>query len=143
MDLTGVDPFFNLYGTLWPIRTFQRQSPPAKFVFNQPDLEEPRVGTAIDSVVSSGCIVSGATVRSSVLSYNVTVRSWAAVDESVIMDNVEIGRHCRIKKAIIDKHNVIPPHTQIGIDPQEDRKRFHVTPRGIVAVPKGYFRRNG
>jgi glucose-1-phosphate adenylyltransferase len=139
MDLTGIDPFFNLYGTMWPIRTFQRQYPPAKFVFNQPDPRQPRTGTAVDSVVSHGCIISGGTVRSSVLSYNVTVRSWAEVDESVIMDDVEVGRHCRIKKTIIDKNNIIPPGTQIGIDPQEDRKRFHVTPRGIVVVPKGYF----
>ncbi len=139
MDLTGIDPFFNLYGTMWPIRTFQRQYPPAKFVFNQPDPSQPRTGTAVDSVVSHGCIISGGTVRSSVLSYNVTVRSWAEVDESVIMDDVEVGRHCRIKKTIIDKNNIIPPGTQIGIDPQEDRKRFHVTPRGIVVVPKGYF----
>lgn len=139
MDLTGVDPFFNLYGSLWPIRTFQRQYPPAKFVFNQPEGKEPRVGTAVDSLVSPGCIVSGGIVRSSVLSYNVMVRSWAEVDESVIMDDVEVGRHCRIKKAIIDKHNVIPPYTEIGIDPAEDRKRFTVTPRGIVVVPKGHF----
>ncbi len=79
MDLTGIDPFFNLYGTMWPIRTFQRQYPPAKFVFNQPDPSQPRTGTAVDSVVSHGCIISGGTVRSSVLSYNVTVRSWAEV----------------------------------------------------------------
>ncbi|MFP5214118.1 MAG: glucose-1-phosphate adenylyltransferase [Acidobacteriota bacterium] len=141
MDLTGVDPFFNLYGSLWPIRTFQRQYPPAKFVLNYRDSNPPRVGTAVDSIVSPGCIVSGGTVRNSVLSYNVTVRSWAEVDESVIMDNVEIGRHCKIKKAIIDKHNVIPPNTQLGIDPVEDRKRFEVTERGIVVVPRGYFGR--
>lgn len=140
MDLTGVDPFFNLYGTLWPIRTFQRQYPPAKFVFNQRDTSTQRIGTAVDSMVSPGCIVSGATVRSSVLSYNVMVRSWAEVDESVVMDNVEIGRYSKIKKAIIDKHNVIPSYTQLGIDPSEDRKRFEVTPRGIVVVPKGYFK---
>lgn len=140
MDLTGVDPFFNLYGSLWPIRTFQRQYPPAKFVFNQRDSKPPRIGTAVDSIVSPGCIISGGIVRSSVLSYNVMVRSWAEVDESVIMDDVEVGRYCKIKKAIIDKHNVIPPYTQIGIDPQEDRKRFEVTPRGIVVVPKGYFK---
>lgn len=141
MDLTGIDPFFNLYGSLWPIRTFQRQYPPAKFVFNQPDSTPSRVGMAVDSLVSPGCIISGAIVRSSVLSYNVTVQSWASVDESVVMDNVEIGRNCRIKKAIIDKHNAIPPGTQLGIDPQEDRKTFHVTPRGIVVVPKGHFKR--
>jgi glucose-1-phosphate adenylyltransferase len=139
MDLTGIDPFFNLYGTLWPIRTRQRQYPPAKFVFNQPERSEPRIGTAVDSLVSHGCIISGATVRSSVLSCNVMVRSWAQVDESVIMDHVEVGRHCKIKKAIIDKHNIIPPHTEIGINPQADREKFPVTPRGIVVVPKGYF----
>lgn len=141
MDLTGIDPFFNLYGSLWPIRTRQSQYPPAKFVFNQPDdPAEPRVGSAVDSLVSNGCIISGGIVRSSVLSCNVLVRSWARVDEAVIMDNVEIGRHCKIKKAIIDKHNVIPPNTEIGINPMADREKFTVTPRGIVVVPKGYFR---
>ena len=69
------------------------------------------------------------------------VRSWAEVDESVIMDDVEVGRYCKIKKAIIDKHNVIPPDTEIGINPAADRERFTVTPRGIVVVPKGYFGR--
>ena len=141
MDLTGIDPFFNLYGSLWPIRTFQRQYPPAKFVHNQPDANPPRVGTAVDSLVAPGCVISGGIVRSSVLSYNVTVQSWSEVDESVIMDDVEVGRFSRIKKAIIDKHNAIPPYTQLGMDPQEDRKKFHVTPRGIVVVPKGYFKK--
>jgi glucose-1-phosphate adenylyltransferase len=141
MDLTGVDPFFNLYGRLWPIRTFQKQYPPAKFVYNEREGSgQPRIGTAVDSIVPHGCVIRGGIVRSSVLSYNVTVRSWAEVDESVIMDGVEIGRHCRIKKAIVDKDNVIPPHTEIGIRPQEDSKRFHVTPRGIVVVPRGYFK---
>ncbi|MGO8946020.1 MAG: glucose-1-phosphate adenylyltransferase [Syntrophobacteraceae bacterium] len=139
MDLTGVDPFFNLYGSLWPVRTRQRQYPPAKFVFNHPEHTDPRTGTAVDSLVSPGCIISGGTVRSSVLSWDVTVRSWAQVDESVIMDHVEVGRHCKIKKAIIDKENVIPSYTEIGINPQADRERFTVTPRGIVVVPKGYF----
>ncbi len=140
MDLTGIDPFFNLYGSLWPVRTYQRQYPPAKFIFNQPDSREPRTGTALDSLVSPGCIISGGIVRSSVLSWDVTIRSWAQVDESVIMGHVEVGRHCKIKKAIIDKHNVIPPYTEIGINPQADREKFTVTPRGIVVVPKGYFR---
>ena len=139
MDLTGVDPFFNLYGTLWPIRTYQHQVPPAKFLFNRREGDVPRIGQALDSIVAPGCIVSGGTVRNSVLSYNVIVRSWAEVDESVILDDVEVGRHCKIKKAIIDKHNVIPPHTEIGINPAADRERFHVTPRGIVVVPKGYY----
>ncbi|MGA3115286.1 MAG: glucose-1-phosphate adenylyltransferase [Syntrophobacteraceae bacterium] len=138
MDLTGIDPFFNLYGSLWPVRTRQRQYPPAKFVFNDPE----HTGTAVDSLVSPGCIISGGTVRSSVLSWDVTVRSWAQVDESVIMDRVEVGRHCKIKKAIIDKDNIIPPYTEIGINPQADRERFTVTPRGIVVVAKKHFRPN-
>jgi glucose-1-phosphate adenylyltransferase len=141
MDLTGVDPFFNLYGVEWPIRTFQKQYPPAKFLLNERESgKQPRVGSAVDSIVAHGCIIRGGVVRNSVLSYGVTVRSWAEVDESVIMESVEIGRHCRIKKAIIDKDNVIPPHTEIGVRPQEDRERFHVTPRGIVVVPRGYFK---
>ncbi len=139
MDLTGVDPFFNLYGSLWPVRTRLRQYPPAKFVFNDPGHMEPRTGTAVDSLVSPGCIISGGTVRSSVLAWDVTIRSWAQVDESVIMDRVEVGRHCKIKKAIIDKDNIIPPYTELGINPQADRERFTVTPRGIVVVPKRYF----
>lgn len=140
MDLTGVDPFFNLYGYLWPVRTRSRQYPPAKFLLNLPEHIEPRAGTAVDSLVSPGCIISGGVVRSSVLSCDVIVRSWAQVSESVIMDNVEVGRYCKIKKAIIDKNNIIPPHTEIGINPRADRKKFTVTPRGIVVVPKGYFK---
>jgi glucose-1-phosphate adenylyltransferase len=139
MDLTGVDPFFNLYGVLWPIRTHQRQYPPAKFLFNRREGEMMRVGQALDSIVGPGSIISGGTVRNSVLSCNVVVRSWAEVDESVILDDVEVGRGCRIKKAIIDKGNVIPPLTEIGINPAADRERFLVTPRGIVVVPKGYY----
>lgn len=113
-----------------------------KFVFKPARGKGAAGGTAVDSLVSPGCIVSGGIVRSSVLSYNVMVRSWAEVDESVIMDNVEVGRHCRIKKAIIDKHNVIPPYTEIGIDPAEDRKRFTVTPRESSSFPRAIFRRN-
>ena len=94
---------------------------------------------ALDSIVSHGTIISGGIVQNSVLSYNITIRSWAEVRESVIMSDVEIGRHCRIMKAIIDKGNIIPPDTEIGYDPEEDRKRFTVTPRGIVVVPKETF----
>jgi glucose-1-phosphate adenylyltransferase len=139
MDLTGVDPSFNLYGRKWPIHTYQAAVPPAKFVFATERPQGYRVGKALDSLVAPGCIISGV-VRNSVLAYNVIVRSWATVDESVIMDGVVIGRHCKIKKAIIDKENVIPPNTEIGYKPSEDRKNFTVTSRGIVAVPKGYFR---
>jgi glucose-1-phosphate adenylyltransferase len=139
MDLTGVDPFFNLYGKKWPIRTFQDQSPPAKTVYASELPHHYHVGKALDSLVSHGSIISGGIVRSSVLSRNVFVHSYSLVEESVIMDNVEIGRYSKIKKAIIDKHNNIPPGTMIGYDPVEDRKKFTVTPRGIVVVEKGYF----
>jgi glucose-1-phosphate adenylyltransferase len=139
MDLTGVDPYFNLYGTKWPIHTNQILAPPAKFIFSNERTDPHRVGKALDSLVSPGCIISGI-VRNSVLSCNVVVRSWATVDESVIADDVVVGRDCKIKKAIIDKHNNIPPSTEIGTNPTEDRKRFVVTPRGIVVVPKGYFK---
>jgi glucose-1-phosphate adenylyltransferase len=138
MDLTGVEPQFNLYGTKWPLRTFQAQYPPVKTVFNNRAAN--RIGMALDSIVSHGTIISGGVVKNSVLSYNVMVRSWSEVRESVIMSNVEIGRHCRIMKAIIDKNNVIPANTEIGYDPEADRKRFTVTPRGIVVVPKNTFR---
>jgi glucose-1-phosphate adenylyltransferase len=139
MDLTGVDPYFNLYGRNWPIHSYRVAVPPAKFIFANERSGDYRVGKALDSLVAAGSIISGI-VRNSVLSYNVVVRSWTEVDESVIMDGVVVGRHCKIKKAIIDKDNVIPARTQIGYDPKEDRKHFTVTPRGIVAVPKGYFR---
>jgi glucose-1-phosphate adenylyltransferase len=139
MDLTGVDPYYNLYGIKWPIYTYQVAAPPAKFIFSNERPEGFRVGKALDSLVAPGCIVSGI-VRSSVLSYNVIVRSWSSVEESVILDGVVVGRNSKLKKAIVDKNNVIPPFTEIGYNPNEDRKRFTVTPRGIVVVPKGFFR---
>jgi len=138
MDLTGLDPHFNLYGRKWPIHTNQIPAPPAKFVFANERQDGFRVGKALDSIVAPGCIISGI-VRDCVLAYHVVVRSWATVDESVILDNVVVGRHCKIKKAIIDKNNILPQGLEIGYHPEEDRKRFTVTPRGIVVVPKGYF----
>jgi glucose-1-phosphate adenylyltransferase len=137
MDLTGVEPAFNLYGVKWPLRTFQAPYPPIKTVFS--DREGGRMGICVDSIVSHGTIISGGMVKNSVLSYNVMVRSWADVRESVVMSDVEIGRHCKIMKAIIDKDNIIPAHTTIGYDRGEDEKRFTVTPRGIVVVPRGTF----
>jgi glucose-1-phosphate adenylyltransferase len=139
MDLCGVEPYFNLYGQIWPIRTHMRQFPPAKFVFAGEKENPPRAGKSLESLVSQGCIISGL-VRSSVLSPNVVVRSYAQVDESVIMDDVTVGRHCRIRKAIIDKGNDIPEGTTIGYDPAEDRKLFTVSERGIVVVAKGHFK---
>jgi len=139
MDLTGVDPYFNMYGRLWPIRTFQRQYPPVKTVFAQESASKPRAGKALDSLVAHGSIISGGLVRNSVLSYNVFVQSWSSVEESVIMENVVVGRHARIKKAIIAEGVYVPPYTEIGYSPKKDRKRFTVTPRGITVVKRQDF----
>jgi glucose-1-phosphate adenylyltransferase len=135
MDLIAVEPIFNLYNSQWPIVTATTSLPPAKFVFN--DLPQKRVGRALDSLVSEGCIISGGLVERSVLSPRVRVNSWSTVQDSILMENVEIGRHCDIRKAIIDKNVTIPPGTKIGVDLEEDRKRFHVTESGIVVIPKG------
>ncbi len=140
MDLCGVDPYFNLYGQLWPLRTYRRQLPPAKFVFAAEVGDNRRVGKALDSLVGQGCIISGSVVRNSVISPNVVVQSWSQVDESVILDNVTIGRNCKLKKVIIDKNNHLPEGTEIGLNPREDAERFTVTPRGITVVPRGYFK---
>lgn len=135
MDLVSVDPQLNLYDDDWPIRTHLRQYPPAKFVFAQ-EYEGGRLGQALDSIVTDGCIISGGRVQNSILSSNVRINSWATVTESILMENVEIGRHCKIRRAIIDKNVYIPSGTVIGFDPEEDQKRFHVSPGGIVVVPK-------
>jgi glucose-1-phosphate adenylyltransferase len=135
MDLIAVEPIFNLYNSQWPIVTASTSLPPAKFVFA--DAVQKRVGRALDSLVSEGCIISGGLVNSSVLSPRVRVNSWAEVHNSILMENVEIGRHCEIRRAIIDKNVTIPPGTKIGVDLEEDKKRFHVTESGIVVIPKG------
>lgn len=136
MDLVAVDPLFNLYDQNWPIRTYQGQFPPAKFVFAQ-DFDGGRMGVALDSIVCGGCIISGGRVQNSVLSPNVRVQDHADVRESVVMENVEIGEHARIRRAIIDKDVTIPPKTEIGYDLEADRKRFTVTESGLVAISKG------
>jgi glucose-1-phosphate adenylyltransferase len=136
MDLIEVDPIFNLYNGAWPIHTFQGNYPPAKFVFNDPGAN--RVGEATDSLVSEGCIVSGGRVRRSILSPRVRINSYAEVDESILLDGVNIRRHCKVRRAIIDKHVVVPPGTTIGYDLDLDRRRgFTVTESGIVVIPKG------
>ena len=135
MDLVAVDPVFSLYNSEWPIYTFQHQEPPAKFVFANE--RENRVGRATDSLVSEGCIVSGGQVHHSILSPRVRINSYASVEDSILFDNVDVGRHCRIRRAIIDKHVEVPAGTQIGYDLEEDRRRFHVTESGIVVIPKG------
>lgn len=136
MDLTGVDPYFNMYGRLWPIRTYQRQYPPVKTVFAQTSSPQPRAGMALDSLVAHGSILSGGKALNSVLSYNVFVQSWSSVEESVVMENVVIGRHARIKKAIIAEGVHVPHGMEIGFNPVKDRERFTVTQRGITVVTK-------
>jgi glucose-1-phosphate adenylyltransferase len=135
MDLIAVEPIFNLYNSKWPIMAASSSLPPAKFVFG--DVVQKRIGRALDSLVSEGCIISGGLVNRSVLSPRVRVNSWAEVHDSILMENVEIGRHCEIRRAIIDKNVTIPPGTKIGVDLEADRKRFQVTESGIVVIPKG------
>ncbi|MBV6433006.1 MAG: Glucose-1-phosphate adenylyltransferase [Bryobacteraceae bacterium] len=131
MDLVAVTPEFNLYDTRWPVRTRLLQAPPAKFVFAQ---EGRRVGVAIDSIVSPGCIVSGGRVVRSVLSPGVRVNSFCDVEESILLHNVRVGRYCRIRRAIIDSGVRIPEGTQIGIDIEEDRARGYTISEGGVIV---------
>ncbi len=134
MDVAGVSPIFNLYDKSWPMRTRPYQYPPAKFVFGEPG----RTGMAINSIISSGSIVSGAVVRSSVLSHDVRVNSFADVDSSVIFSHVNIGRHCRIRHAIIDRDVHIPDGTVIGYDPHEDKKNYFVSTSGLTVVTRDY-----
>ncbi len=135
INLAGVDPTFNLYDNDWPLRTYQSQMPPAKFVFA--NVREQRVGRALDSLVCNGVIISGGLVELSVLSPGVRIHSFAQVNESILMHNVEIGRKARIRKTIIDKGVCIPPGTEIGYDLEKDRQRFPVSPGGVVVIPKG------
>jgi glucose-1-phosphate adenylyltransferase len=135
MDMVQVDPVFNLYNDRWPIYTQPNNLPPAKFVFA--DQEHKRVGHAMDSLVSEGCIISGGHVKRSVLSPKVRVNSFSEVEDSLLFENVTIGRRCRIRRAIIDKNVEIPPEMTIGYDLEEDRRRFHVTAGGVVVIPKG------
>lgn len=130
MELIGVDPELNLYDQDWPIWTYQAQTPPAKFIFDDDD----RRGMAVDSMVSGGCIISGSEIRHSLLFSNVRVNSYSKVEDSVILPEVNIGRHSRITKAIIDRGCHIPPNTVIGENLEEDRKRFYVSPGGVVLV---------
>ena len=130
MEMTKVTPELNLYDRDWPIWTYQEQLPPAKFVFDDDD----RRGTAIDSLVAGGCIMSGATVKRSLLFSSVYVHSWATVEDSVILPGADIGRHAVLKRCVVDKQCRIPEGMQIGVDPEADRQRFHVSPKGITLV---------
>jgi len=130
MELTKVVPDLNMYDQDWPIWTYQEQLPPAKFVFN----DDERRGMAVDSLVSGGCIISGASVQSSLLFSRVHVHSFSIVEDSVLLPSVVVGRNVIIKRAVIDKSCVIPEGMQIGVDLEEDRKRFYVSENGIVLV---------
>ena len=130
MDLVGVSPVFNLYDKNWPLRTWQQQYPPAKFVFADVD----RMGVGLDSIVGGGSILSGGRVQNCVVGYDVRVNSYSEVADSIIYNHVNIGRHSRIRRAIIDRHVNLPENTEIGYDLEADRRRFHVTSSGIVVV---------
>ena len=131
MDLIAVTPIFNLYDAHWPIRTYQRQYPPAKFVFAQ---EGRRMGIAVDSIVAMGSIISGGRVTNCVVSPDVRVNSYTEIENSILFSHVNVGRYSRIRRAIIDRHIHLPEHTEIGFDQEEDRKKYHVTETGIVVV---------
>lgn len=130
MELTKVTPELNLYDGDWPIWTYQEQLPPAKFVFNNKD----RRGTATDSLVSGGCIISGSMINQSVLFSDVRVHSFSTIEDSVILPQVEIGRNVKLKRVVIDKGTTIPDGMEIGFDLDLDRKRFYVSEKGITLV---------
>jgi glucose-1-phosphate adenylyltransferase len=141
MDLVSVSPEFNLYDQVWPIRTRAFQAPPAKFVFAQ---EGQRMGLAVDSIVSPGCIISGGRVNRSVLSPFVRVNSYCEVDESILLPRVSIGRYSRIRRAIIGPDVVFPENSRVGFDPDEDRALGRVvTASGITVVPSPVAGANG
>ena len=138
MDLIQVVPVFNLYNPRWPLHTWMRSLPPAKFVFNEETHDGGRrVGFATDSLISEGCIISGGYINRSVLGPRVRVNSYSEVRSSILFEGVDIGRHCRIQRAIIDKNVRIPAGTEIGFDPEADQRRFQVSD-GIVVIPKSH-----
>jgi glucose-1-phosphate adenylyltransferase len=130
IELVHVSPELNLYDEAWPIWTYQQQVPAAKFVLDDPG----RRGAAINSMIAGGCIISGATVRESLLSVNVMVDECSDVYRSVVLPNVEIGRNCVVHRAIVDEGSIIPHGMEIGKNSEADRQRFHVTDKGIVLV---------
>jgi glucose-1-phosphate adenylyltransferase len=133
MDLVAVSPQLNLYDPEWPIFNYQSPYPPAKTVLE----EEGRMGTAINSILSNGVIISGGSVKRSILSPRVMVHSYAEIEDCILFEAVDIGRHAKIRRTIIDKEVQIPPGMEIGYHLDEDAKRFTVTGSGIVVVPKG------
>lgn len=135
MDLVAIDPEFDLYNPKWPIRTRYEHHAPAKFVHDDPSHN--RVGTAINSMVAEGAIVSGGIIHNSILFPLVRVNSYSRIEESVLFDGVDIGRRAKIRRAVIDKGVSIPPDTVIGYDLEKDRQRFTVSDGGVVVIPKG------
>ncbi len=138
MDLCSVDPSFNLYNRSWPLRTVGFGDPPAKFVFDYQD----RRGMAVNSIVAEGSIISGSIVQNCVVGRNVRIHSYSQIEGAIIMDWAEIGRGCKIRRAIIDKSNVIEPETIIGYDLEKDRRRYFVSEDGIVVLTRGERRTN-
>ena len=137
MDLVQIVPTFDLYNQRWPIRTLTRPLPPAKFVFSEETETGPRMGYATDSLVSEGCILSGGRVHRSICSPRVRVNSFAYVEESVLLDNVDVGRRARLHRCIVDKGAHIPPGMEIGFDAEHDRKHFTVVD-GVTVIPKDF-----
>jgi glucose-1-phosphate adenylyltransferase len=133
MDLISVDPEFNLYNMEWPILTWHEPLPPAKFVFD----EDGRRGQALDSMVCAGVVISGALARRSVLSPGAHLHSYAEVEDSILMQGVEVGRKAVVRRAIVDKNVQIADGAQIGVDPEADRERFAVSDGGVVVIGKG------
>jgi glucose-1-phosphate adenylyltransferase len=128
--LTKVVPDLNLYDQNWPIWTYQEQLPPAKFVFD----EDERRGMAVDSMVSGGDVISGATVKRSVLFSNVCAREHCSIEDSVVLPDVDVGRRVTLRRAVVDRYCKLPEGLAVGVDPAEDRKRFHVTDKGITLI---------
>ena len=131
MDLVQVNPEFNMYDPEWPLRTYQPQSPPAKFVFAE---EGRRCGQALDSIISPGCIVSGSRISGSILCPNVRVHSFCHIEQSILMPGVRVGRHARLRRVIVDRDVFIPRGAEIGYNLEEDRRRHMVTDQGVVVV---------
>jgi len=134
MDLVKVNPEFDLYDPHWPLRSYLAQSPPAKTLSHEGE----RVGRALNSLICDGTVVSGGLVERSLIGPQSRINSYTYITDSIIMNNVNVGRHSRIRRTIIDKNVNIPENTEIGFDHDEDRKRFTVSETGIVIIPKDY-----
>ena len=136
LDLTDPLPELDMYDREWPIWTYQEQLPPAKYVFDQDD----RRGYSVDSLVSGGCIISGAKVRRSVLFSSVHLHSYSVVEESVLLPQVDIGRGCHLRRVVVENGCRVPPGTRIGFDEAQDAKRFYRTEGGVVLVTREMLR---